>query len=127
VNGGIEGYTHIPGTNKLDQITGANPIPFTYDANGNTAAPGSKTLIYNQNNRLIRVEEDASTVAEYTYNGLGQRVIKTVDGTTTVFYYDLTGKLIAESLADGTMTAEYLYMGKIRSGRLPISPLVRRR
>jgi len=67
------------------------------------------------------VEEDASTVAEYTYNGLGQRVIKAVGDVTSVFHYDLTGKLIAESLANGTITAEYLYMGKIRIAKVDVS------
>jgi RHS repeat-associated protein len=121
VNDETENYTYIPGTDKLDQITGANPISFAYDANGNTTGIADKVLIYNQNNRLIRVEEVGSTIAEYTYNGLGQRVTKTVGGATTVFHYDLNGKLIAESLADGTMTAEYLYMGKIRVAEVDIS------
>ncbi|MCK4788902.1 MAG: RHS repeat protein, partial [Desulfobacteraceae bacterium] len=121
VNDDTDDYTYLTGTNKLDHITGANPTSFTYDANGNTTAIGSKTLISNHNNRLIRVEEGESTVAEYTYNGLGQRVTKTVDGTTTVFHYDLNGKLLAEGLADGTITAEYLYMGKIRIAMVDVS------
>ena len=67
--------------------------------------------MYNQNNWLIRVEEDLDILGEYTYNGLGQRAIKAVDGVTTVFHYDFDGNIIAESLSDGTMTAEYLYIG----------------
>jgi len=67
------------------------------------------------------VEEGASTVAEYAYNGLGQRVTKTLDGMTTVFHYDHSGKLIAESLPDGIITAEYLYMGKIRIAYVDVS------
>jgi len=121
INSDTEYYTYLTGTNKLDQMAGANPISFTYDANGNTTTIESKTFIYNQNNRLIRVEEDGSTIAEYTYTGLGQRVIKTVDGVTTIFHYDLRGKLIAESRPDGTMTAEYLYMGKIRIAKVDVS------
>jgi len=121
VIGETENYTYIGGSNKLQEITGANPVTFTYDANGNTTGVGNKTLTYNQNNRLIRVEENSLVLGEYTYNGLGQRVIKTVDGTTTVFHYDLNGKLIAESLPDGTITAEYLYMGKIRIAKVDVS------
>jgi RHS repeat-associated protein len=45
---------------------------------------------------------------------LGQRVIKVSSGVTTVYHYDLNGKLIAESTPDGTITKEYLYIGKIR-------------
>ena len=118
VIGEIENYTYIGGSNKLDQIAGANPISFIYDANGNTTGIDDKTLTYNQNNRLIRVEENSLVLGEYTYNGLGQRAIKEVNGVTTIFHYDLSGKLIAESQPDGTMTAEYLYMGKIRIARV---------
>jgi RHS repeat-associated protein len=82
---------------------------------------GNKVLIYNQNNQLIRVEEDNLVLGDYTYNGLGQRMIKTVDGITTIFHYDLNGKLIAESLPDGTMTTEYLYMGKIRIAKVDVT------
>jgi RHS repeat-associated protein len=38
-----------------------------------------------------------------------------------VFHYDLDGKLIAESLPDGTLTAEYLYMGKIRIAKVDVN------
>jgi len=119
--GDTDDYTYLTGTNKLASITGLNPIFFAYDDNGNTTAIGDKTLIYNHNNRLIRVEENSLVLGEYTYNGLGQRVTKTVDGTTTVFHYDLNGKLIAESLPDGTITAEYLSMGKILIADVDVS------
>ena len=121
VNGETETYSYIPGTNKLQEITGANPTSFTYDANGNTTGMGDKTLTYNQNNRLIRVEENSVVLGEYTYNGLGQRVIKEADGVTTIFHYDLNGKLIAQSQADGAMTAQYLYIGKIRIAKVDVS------
>jgi RHS repeat-associated protein len=48
--------------------------------------------------------------AGYTYNGNGQRVKKTVSGTTTVFHYSLSGQLIAESNSAGSITAEYVYL-----------------
>ncbi|MHC4676619.1 MAG: RHS repeat domain-containing protein [Planctomycetota bacterium] len=121
VNEQIETYSYITGTNKLEKITGANSTTFTYDANGNTTGIGEKVLVYNQNNRLIRVEEDGATLGEYTYNGLGQRVIKEVNGVTTIFHYDPNGKLIAESLPNGTITAEYLYMGNIRMAKVDVS------
>jgi RHS repeat-associated protein len=121
VNGESETYNYVPGTNKLLEITGANPATFTYDANGDTTGIGNKVLIYNQKNRLVRVEENSVVVGEYTYNGLGQRVIKELDGVTTIFHYDLNGKLIGESQPGGTMTAEYLYMGKIRIAKVDVN------
>jgi RHS repeat-associated protein len=63
---------------------------------------------------LIRVEEQGSTLGEYVYNGLGQRVIKEVNAESTLFHYDFNGNLIAESQADGIFTSEYLYIGQAR-------------
>ena len=111
-NSDIETYTYAAGTNRIQEITG--PVAYNYDANGNIIGLGNKVLTYNQNNRLIRVEEDSDILGEYTYNGLGQRVIKEVDGVTTVFHYDFNGNIIAESDLDGNFNTEYLYNGKGR-------------
>jgi len=78
-------------------------------------------LTYNQNNRLIRVEEDSTVLGEYTYNGLGQRVIKDVGGVTTVFHYDFKGNIIGESDQNGNFTYEYLYK---HSSRLALVDVV---
>jgi RHS repeat-associated protein len=110
-----ENYTYVLGTNKISQITGAgDPVVYTYDDNGNVSGIGNWTLVYNQNNRLIRVEEDSNAIGEYTYNGLGQRVIKTAGGVTTLFHYDFDGNIIAESDLSANFTYEYLYVDQVR-------------
>lgn len=114
-------YTYQPGTGRLAQITGVNPATFSYDANGNITDIDSKTFVYNQNNRLIRVEEGLDILGEYTYNGLSQRQIKEVDGVATVFHYDFDGNIIAESQADGTMTVEYLHVDQSRMAMVDIA------
>jgi YD repeat-containing protein len=114
MNGREEGYAYFPGTNRIQGITGENPLTYLSDAAGNVTAVGGKTLIYNQHHRLTRVEEAGQVLGEYTYNGLGQRVTKEVDGTKTVFLYDFNGNLIGEADEGGNITTEYLYMGKIR-------------
>jgi hypothetical protein len=43
----------------------------TYDENGNIIGDGTLTFIYDQGNRLTEVKEGESSVAVYTYNGLG--------------------------------------------------------
>lgn len=53
---------------------------------------------------------DGAITAGYTYNGNGQRVKKVVNGTTTIFHYNLAGQLIAESDSSGATTAEYVYL-----------------
>jgi RHS repeat-associated protein len=114
VNSNVEFYSCLSGTNKIDQIIGYHPVSFTYDANGNTTGIGGKVLTYNQDNRLIRVEENGQTLGEYVYNGLGQRIKKTAGGSTTVFHYDFDGNIIAESDPSGTFTKEYLYNKEAR-------------
>jgi uncharacterized protein RhaS with RHS repeats len=121
-NGTVETYTYSTGMNRLQQITGGtNPRTFAYDSNGNITGDGILTFIYDQNNQLIEVEQGANPLAEYVYNGLGQRVKKVAGGVTTIYHYDLDGKLIAESLLDGTMTREYLYMGKVRVAMVDVA------
>jgi RHS repeat-associated protein len=50
-------------------------------------------------------------VAEYTYNGAGQRIKKVAEGATRIFHYDLRGHLIAETNQSGQTLAEYIYLG----------------
>ncbi|MHC4674633.1 MAG: DUF6531 domain-containing protein, partial [Planctomycetota bacterium] len=114
VDDATDTYIYQPGTNKLSEITGTTPVTFAYDDNGNTTGYGSKTLVYNQNNRLIRVEDGATILGEYTYNALGQRISKDVNGVVTIFHYDFDGNIIAESGSDGVFKKEYLYVGTKR-------------
>ena len=118
IGGDIDTYAYYTGTNRLQTITGVNPASYSYDANGNISGIGSKTLIYNQNNRLIRAEDGSTILGEYTYNGEGQRIIKITADGTTVFIYDFDGNIIAESLPDGTLQNEYLYMNGTRIVRV---------
>ncbi len=77
-------------------------------------AAGSRTLIYNQDNRLSRVLENGEVLGEYVYNAFGQRVKKTTAAGVTVFLYDFDGNLIAEyqgSPWTSSLIAEYLYFG----------------
>jgi len=121
-NGVKETYTYFMGTNRLQQITGGpNPRTFAYDGNGNITSNGALTFVYDQNNQLIDVKEGETPKATYAYNGLGQRVKKAAGGVTTIYHYDLDGKLIAESLLSGAMTREYLYMGEVRVAMVDVA------
>mgnify|MGYP000700594485 CR=1 FL=1 len=48
---------------------------------------------------------DGGATARYQYNALSQRVTKTMDGQTTVYHYDLAGRLLAETDAQGNTLA----------------------
>ncbi len=104
---GANSYAYTAGTNKLSS---ANGLSYGFDNNGNTTAEGARVYTYNQNQRLIRVVDAGVTKGEYTYNGNGQRVKKVVNGVATIFHYNRTGQLIAESDSTGATTAEYVYL-----------------
>ena len=107
-------YEYETGNNRLDRITGPQNDYFSHDANGNITSMRGMTLTYNQNNRLVRIEQEGGLIGEYVYNGSGQRIIKTVDGVDTIFLYDFDGNIVAEYIGDGTLKAEYLYRGENR-------------
>ncbi len=104
-------YSYQTGTNKLTQISGTPPIDFGYDANANITSETGWTYIYDLSNQLIRVLQGTTQVAEYTYNGAGQRIKKVTQTEARIFHYDLSGRLIAETNQTGQMLAEYVYLG----------------
>jgi len=110
-DGQTDTYTYEQGTNRLRGIQGDTSKTFTYDPNGNTFSENEKAYAYNQHNRLKSVSQNGSSLAEYMYNGEGQRVKKFTQDETRVFHYDLFGHLIAETEEEGDIVAEYAYLG----------------
>jgi len=108
---GAASYTYQAGTNRLTHIEGIPSINFGYDNNGNITTENTWTYVYDLSNQLIRVLDGSNPIAEYTYNGAGQRIKKVAQGTTTIYHYDLHGHLIAETNQSGQMLAEYTYVG----------------
>lgn len=129
-DGATTNYGYIPQTNRLNIAGGWS---YTLDTNGNTthklAADGlGLVYTYNSHNRMVAVAErsitgsarkgknmkpvigDVMQVA-YDYNGLGQRVIKTLaDGAVTQFLYGTGGLLMAELDGTGVVMREYVYL-----------------
>ena len=76
-----------------------------YDPVGNmTSMPAvsnwttAQTLKWDAWNRLVRVTEGSTTIAEYSYDALFRRVTKTVSGTTRRFYYSDQWQILEEYL-----------------------------
>ena len=69
-----------------DLLTDFNGTAITYDEVGNPLTIGSKELSW-LGRQLMQVADENNTVS-YAYNGDGQRVSKTVNGTTTEFIYN---------------------------------------
>jgi len=93
--------------NKVNEITSINGpsgvVTPQYDPVGNmTSMPAvsnwtvAQTLKWDAWNRLVRISEGSSTIAEYTYDALFRRVTKTVSGTTRRFYYSDQWQILEE-------------------------------
>jgi len=104
-------YNYQQGTNKLIHIAGTPPIDYGYDSNGNITTENTWTYVYDLSNQLIRVLDGVNQIAEYTFNGAGQRIKKVTQTDTRIFHYDLFGHIIAETNQSGQMLAEYVYHG----------------
>lgn len=99
---------------------GAPYRSFTSDPAGNllTDTIGASTTGYAYNNadRLSTVTKAGLQVGQYTYNALGQMVIRTVTNTlangTSVYFYDQDGHVIAEyDGSTGAIKREYIWLG----------------
>jgi RHS repeat-associated protein len=112
-SGGLKtNYTYTPASNRL---TGVGDEAVTVDANGNTTVLRGLRLGYSADNRLRSV----AGVADYAYNGLGQRVQKATRasgsagqygfGPRRLFLYGRNGELLVESGPTGQVTREYVY------------------
>lgn len=97
-----------PASNRLSMrgVDNAN-----LDNNGNMLDLGDRGYSYTKHNRLFEVFDSGVLKATYRYNGLGQRISKTLpDGTGKYFIYDTDGKLMAETDINGNVLFEYIYL-----------------
>jgi len=115
-------YNYEINSNRLQQITGAINKSFAYDPNGSVcrmnggACDPSPPFVYDVRGRLSQVVTGSGTFT-YGVNALGQRVRKS-GGTggsalDRIYHYDMSGRLIAESSPNGTITQEYFYLEDI--------------
>ncbi len=109
LNGTTTTFNLATSSNELLSLSGGININYSYDANGNLTGDGTYTYTYDDTNRLAGVTKTGLT-ASYIYNGLGQRVEKTVNGTSTVFVYDEAGHLLGEYTPSGTLIAEHIWL-----------------
>ena len=100
-------YYYDGSSDKLVHINASPSVDLAYDANGNITAETNRTYVYDLSNQLVSV----SGIAQYTYNGAGQRIKKVTGSTTRIFHYDTSGHLIAETDGSGATVAEYVYIG----------------
>ncbi len=99
--------------NQNNELGSYDNVSFVYDDNGNmtqkTEGTEVRNFIYNEEDRLVRVEDGSSVViAEYYYDPFGKRLWKDVGGVRTNFCYSDEG-LIGEYDSSGTELKAYGY------------------
>ena len=122
---GIEttSYGYGTGSDLLATLSvgGVQTQAIGYTADGRIAslnpgiqAPGGQyitSLSYNQDARLSAVNASGGALASYTYDGFGQRLIKTVSGSYgEIYQYGQDGLLLEETNASGAAQADYIYL-----------------
>jgi RHS repeat-associated protein len=77
-------------------------------------APGGQyitSLSYNQDGRLATVNSSGGALGSYTYDGFGQRLIKTVSTSYgEIYQYGQEGALLEETNSSGVAQADYIYL-----------------
>jgi RHS repeat-associated protein len=116
-------YGYGTGSDQLATISvrGVATQAIGYTADGRMASlnPGIQTpagksitsLSYNQNAQLSAVNAGSGALASYTYDGFGQRMIKTVSASYgEIYQYSQNGALLEETNASGAAQADYIYL-----------------
>jgi RHS repeat-associated protein len=115
-------FTYDPVGNRQTAISDGVTVSLSYSATSNRLQSMSGTpasyfrgaaavaLSYSNANRLASIESAETPLATYAVNALGQRVRKTVDGVTTLFVYDESGKLLGEYDAAGNLIQETVWL-----------------
>ncbi|MEW6360281.1 MAG: LamG-like jellyroll fold domain-containing protein [Planctomycetota bacterium] len=104
---------------QIDEVRASNfarsafsDATLTYDDNGNLTSDGDMEYQYDVFNRLLKVTKSAddSVVAEYLYDGLGRRVLKSVGNDDTRYVYD-GNDVVCEYNANDALVCRYV-MGR---------------
>jgi RHS repeat-associated protein len=94
--------------NRLTSIDG---LTVTHDNNGDLTQLGANSYIYDVEGRLTQFSI-TNTSGIYAYDGLGNRLVRTVNGETRRFVLDRTRELtqvLMETDGDGSPIAYYVY------------------
>lgn len=95
--------------NQYIQIGAVYP---TYDDAGNmTKDDADYVYTYDYENRPLTITKSGQTKAEFAYDALGRRikVVDSVAGTTTLYYYNTNWQVLCEKNNAGTTQRWYVY------------------
>jgi len=118
-------YSYAAHSNRLSTTASGGTtqtLGYTAAGNINSFSPGVPppngaapltSLVYNQSGRLVAMAAGGNTVAQYSYDAFGQRLVKAepATSTTTLYQYDQRGRLLEESNNQGNPAAsDYIYL-----------------
>jgi len=92
-----------------NRLTDVDSQVLTYDTAGNLVGDGANTYSWNSRNQLASVT-GPGVAASFTYDALGRRTAKTVNGVTTEYLHD-GGSVIREAVSGGATTNVLLGLG----------------
>lgn len=115
-------YEYYPNSNRL---MANGEYGFSYDANGNLIAKGTKytnsgtnlkiqpegeywNYHYDLLNRLIAVEKNGKTITAYKYNEQGLRIKKLAPETTTYYSFNQEGQVVYEQTSETSLSYVYV-------------------
>lgn len=104
------------GYSNADQLTSAGSSTEAYDHNGDlttvNTSSGTETLTYDSSDHLTAVTLPSGRQITYAYDGDGNRVSKTVNGSTTDYLWDPANsqpQLALEQTGSGNLIRRYFY------------------
>ncbi len=95
-------------SNSMNQYTAVGGVSYTYDDNGNLTNDGAYDYFYDEENRLVKIEDNSTAIVEYEYDYLGRRIKKIVGTSVTKYVYD-GDHVIAEYNGSDILLRKYIY------------------
>ena len=99
------------------QTLGTVTTTYGYASGNNLQATESvggalaETYGYTADGSLAAVDSGSAALATYTYDGFGQRALKTTSGATgSIYKYSFNGQLLEEQNSSGVAEADYIYL-----------------
>lgn len=97
--GGISLYTYPATSHHLTAVDGMGR---DHDAAGNTVRMEGKEYVYNDANRMAAVKQDGNVLEYYTYNHLGERILRVpFGGDKQITLYDEAGQWLGDHFESG--------------------------
>jgi YD repeat-containing protein len=96
-------------TNQYEITASGSTTSYTYDANGNLTSDGTKTYFWNALNQLVEVKQGTTTLAAFTYDGGGRRVVKSAAGVTHTYIYDAEDIVEERLSGNGSGSIRYFH------------------